>query len=425
MQTDRQYINNIIVVGLNHKTAPVEVREKLAFQEHVIEKALENVITSDNIDETLILSTCNRVEIYAVGECSPEIIKESIVQFISDFHNLDKSLFEDHLYILKNRDAVKHIFRVGSSLDSIVVGEPQILGQLKDAYRIAAENKTTKTILNKLLHKAFFVAKKVRTETKISNSAVSISFAAVELAKKIFESFEDKKILLIGAGEMCELAARHLLSNGATEIYVANRTYDRAETLAQEFNGEAIKFEHVPLFLEKVDIVISSTGAPHYILTADKVKNVVKVRKYKPIFMIDIAVPRDIDPEINNIESIYLYDIDDLRQVVEKNWEARKSEAEKAELIVEQEADSFTDWMESLNVVPVIRNLRESFENIRQSETDKFLKKLNGLDEKQRETVIYLTTSIINKILHKPTVNLKKNSENSYYLEAIKKIFEL
>jgi glutamyl-tRNA reductase len=425
MQIDRKYNYNIVVVGVNHKTAPVDIREKIAFQEHIISNSLKKISSFSQITECLILSTCNRVEIYAVGEESPEEIVDAVLQFISEFHNIDKEQFKDYLYIHKNRDAIRHIFRVGASLDSMVVGEPQILGQLKDAYRIATENKTTKIILNKLLHKAFFVAKKVRTETKISNSAVSISFAAVELAKRIFEDLFDKKILLIGAGEMCELAAKHLLTNGANEIFVANRTFERAENLAKEFNGEAIKFEHIYMFLERVDIVISSTGAPHYILNYDKVKDVIKARKYKPIFMIDIAVPRDIDPKINELENIYLYDIDDLKQVVEKNWEARKNEAEKAELIVMQEADVFMEWIESLNVIPVIKKLRENFEQTRQNETEKILKKLNGLDDNQRELIEYLTKAIINKILHAPTVNLKKNRENSYYIEAIKNIFQI
>ncbi len=416
---------NLIVVGLNHKIAPVEIREKIAFQENVLKKALKSLHSKEHVDECIILSTCNRVEIYAVTNAKEEQVKNDILSFIAEFHNIDIKNFLDYLYFYFNRDAVRHIFRVGASLDSMVLGEPQILGQLKDAYRIATDVRTTKNILNKLLHKAFFVAKKVRTETEISSSAVSISFAAVELAKKIFDTLNNKKIMLIGAGEMCELAARHLLANGANEIFVANRTFERAESLAREFNGNAIAFENINLFLEKIDIVISSTGAPHYILHYDDVKQVIKIRKYKPIFMIDIAVPRDIDPKINDIDGIYLYDIDDLRTVVERNREERQNEAEKAEIIVSQEVDVFMEWIGSLDVVPVIVQLREHFEAIRKKETDKIISKLNGVNDKEKEMIEYLTHSIVNKILHKPMVNLKKNPDNSYFGDAVKKLFEL
>ncbi len=416
---------NIIVVGLNHKTAPVEIREKIAFQEHIIKEAVKELYNIKIISECLILSTCNRVEIYAVSEEDITVLEKEVISFISEFHKIKEELFKEHLYIFKNKDAIRHVFRVGASLDSMVVGEPQILGQLKDAYRFSTDLQCAKIIINKLMHKAFFVAKKVRTETEIASSAVSISFAAVELAKRIFESLNSKKIMLIGAGEMCELAARHLLSNGASEIFVANRTFSRAEALAQEFNGKAVLFDNLYLFLEKTDIVISSTGAPHYIITNEKIKQVIRNRKYKPIFMIDIAVPRDIEPEINNIEGVYLYDIDDLRQVVEKNWESRKNEAEKAELIVLQETENFIEWIKSLNVVPVIKKLRKKFEDTRIAETEKFLKKLNGLDKEQKELINYLTHSIVHKLLHEPSVNLKKNANAGNYIEAIKDIFNL
>ncbi len=416
---------NLLVVGVNHKIAPVEIREKIAFQEFAIKDALKKLYSSDSISECMILSTCNRVEIYIVSTLDKEKLEKFIISYISDFHDIPEKEFTKYLYFHFEKEAIRHIFRVGASLDSMVVGEPQILGQLKDAYRIATEVRTTKHILNKLLHKSFFVAKKIRTETEISSSAVSISFAAVELSKRIFETLNNKKILIIGAGEMCELAARHLLNNGASEIYVANRTFARAENLAKEFGGKAISFDNLYLFLEKVDIVISSTGAPHYILNYDRVKNVMKVRKYKPIFMIDIAVPRDIDPAINELESIYLYDIDDLKAVIEKNWEARRHEAEKAEMIVLQEVEVFMDWLRSLDVLPVIVKLREYFENVRKEETSKFLKKMNGISEKEKENIEYLTQLITHKLLHKPSVNLKKNADAGIYSEAVKTIFEL
>ena len=272
-------LNNIVLCGVNHKTAPVEIREKIAFQEHILKNALTKLYSNKNINECLILSTCNRVEIYVVSNLEPEKVKKEIIDFISQFHEISPEKFVDHLYFYVNYEAIRHIFRVGSSLDSLVVGEPQIIGQLKDAYRFAVNTKTTGTILNKLLHRAFFVAKKVRTETEIANSAVSISFAAVELAKKIFETLDYKKILLIGAGEMCELAAKHLISNGASEIFVTNRTYEKAMELANEFKGSAVNFENRYLIMEKVDIVISSTGAPHFVVDYNKVKEIAKNRK--------------------------------------------------------------------------------------------------------------------------------------------------
>ncbi len=422
-------LNNIVLCGVNHKTAPVEIREKIAFQEHILRDALKKLISNENINECLILSTCNRVEIYVVSQLQPESIKNEIVKFISEFHNISPEKFLEHLYFYVNYEAIRHIFRVGSSLDSLVVGEPQIIGQLKDAYRFAVDTKTTGTILNKLLHRAFFVAKKVRTETEIANSAVSISFAAVELAKKIFESLDYKKILLIGAGEMCELAAKHLISNGASEIYVTNRTYERAVELAEEFRGSAVNFENRYLIMEKVDIIISSTGAPHFIVEYDKVKEIAKGRKYKPLFMIDIAVPRDIDPKINEIDGIYLYDIDDLKDIVERNILARKNEAEKAEIIVAQEAQKFLKWLESLDITPLIIEFREKFEKIAEEEKNKYIKKLNGLGDKEKDIINQMVNVIVHRILHEPSVNLKNfqelNLTKTEVENVLKKIFNI
>ncbi len=422
-------LNNIVCCGVNHKTAPVEIREKIAFQEHKLKDALEKLHSNNFIDEALILSTCNRVEIYIVSQLEPEKIKEEIVNFIAEFHSIEPKKFVEHLYFYINYEAIRHIFRVGSSLDSLVVGEPQIIGQLKDAYRFAVNTKTTGTILNKLLHRSFFVAKKVRTETEIANSAVSISFAAVELAKKIFDSLDNKKILLIGAGEMCELAAKHLISNGASEIFVTNRTYERAVELSEEFNGSPVNFENRYLFLEKVDIVISSTGAPHFVVEYSHVKEIVKQRRYKPLFMIDIAVPRDIDPKINELDGVYLYDIDDLKDVVERNLLSRKSEAEKAEVIVAQEAQKFLKWLESLDITPIIVNFREKFETIAKEEKNKYLKKLNGLGDREKEIINQMVNVIVHRILHEPSVNLKNFQElNLTKIEVenvMKKIFNI
>ncbi len=422
-------LNNIVLCGVNHKTAPVEIREKIAFQENILRDALTQLKSNENINECLILSTCNRVEIYVVSQLQPEKIKDEIIKFISEFHKISPAKFVEHLYFYVNYEAIRHIFRVGSSLDSLVVGEPQIIGQLKDAYRFAVDTKTTGTILNKLLHRAFFVAKKVRTETEIANSAVSISFAAVELAKKIFESLDYKKILLIGAGEMCELAAKHLISNGANEIYVTNRTFERAVELAEEFKGSAVNFENRYIVMEKVDIIISSTGAPHFVVEYDEVKKISKNRKYKPLFMIDIAVPRDIDPKVNEIEGVYLYDIDDLKDIVERNILARKNEAEKAEIIVAQEAQKFLKWLESLDITPLIVEFREKFEKIAEEEKNKYFKRLNGIGDKEKEIINQMVNVIVHRILHEPSINLKNfqelNLTKTEVENVLKKIFNI
>ena len=417
-------VNNIVCCGLNHKTAPVEVREKIAFQEYKLKDALKNLINIEGIDECMILSTCNRVEIYVTSSNPPEEIKSKIISFISEFHNINPEKFKTHLYFHVNYEAIRHIFRVGSSLDSLVVGEPQIIGQIKDAYRFAVRCKTTGTILNKLLHRTFFVAKRVRTETEIANSAVSISFAAVELAKKIFETLKNKKILLIGAGEMCELAAKHLISNGAREIYVANRTFEKAIELAEEFSGTPVSFENKYLIMEKVDIVISSTGAPHYVVEFEEVNEISKLRKHKPLFMIDIAVPRDIDPKINEIEGVYLYDIDDLKEIVERNILARKSEAEKAEVLVSQEAQKFLKWLESLDITPLIVKFREKFEKIAEEEKNKYIKKLNGLGDKENEIINQMVNVIVHRILHEPCVNLKNFQELNLTKSEVENVFK-
>ncbi|HDY88671.1 MAG TPA: glutamyl-tRNA reductase, partial [bacterium] len=342
---------NILVIGLNHKTAPIEVREKVAFDGPKLDEAIAALKNSAEVKENIILSTCNRVEIYAnVNGLDSGI--ESIKEFISNFHEVPRDLLDKSLYIHKGAEAVKHMYRVASSLDSMIVGEPQILGQLKDAYDTALKNKSTGVFLNKLMRKSVSVAKRIRTETKIAESAVSISFAAVELAKKIFDDLSTKSFMLIGAGEMAELAARHLINNGVKDVYVTNRTIARAEELATEFNGKVIPFESFIQELQHTDIVICSTGAPHYILMKDHVHQTMKARKQKSVFIIDISVPRNIDPEINDLDNVYLYDVDNLQGVIETNIQERAKEAEKAEKIVNEEIGSFLKWNDSLAATP-------------------------------------------------------------------------
>jgi glutamyl-tRNA reductase len=416
-----------VIIGLNHETAPLEMRERLAFQESKIEEALCQSRSLASLKENMILSTCNRVEICAAA-LETERASVDLKDFLSQYHHIPLKDFEKNLYVFSGEEAVRHVFRVASSLDSMVKGEPQILGQIKDAYGTAAKSKACGLLLNKLLHRAFHVAKRVRTETRIGNSAVSVSFAAVELAKKIFGALERKTVLLIGAGEMCELAARHLVSGGAEKVLVTNRTHERAVALAREFNGEPVPFADISQGLRRADIVISSTGSPHHILTHDQVAKVLRDRKQKPIFFIDIAVPRDIDPSVNDIENAYLYNMDDLQQVVNQNIQDRELEARKAEAIVEEEVAKFVHWYRTLDMTPTIVALRKKFEEIRKKELEKTLSLHPNLSEKEKKSLEALTSAIINKILHEPLTLLKQGQENGaaeLYLDTLQTLFGL
>lgn len=418
---------NIIVVGLSHKTTPIEIREKISFPENKINESLEQLHKYEEIHECIIVSTCNRVEIYAVVKNIHDGIKD-IKYFISSCHQLSIEQFDKHLYTHNDDEAIKHIFRVTCSLDSMVVGEPQILGQIKDAYALAMEDNFTSLILNKLMKKSFSVAKRIRTETAIAKNAVSISFAAVELAKKIFGGVDDKVVMLIGAGEMGELAAHHLVNSGVKKVLVSNRTYQRAVDLAEKFCGSPVKFDVMNDYLVETDIVISSTGAPHYVLKKSEIEKVIIKRKNKPMFLIDIAVPRDIEPTVNEIDNVYLYDIDDLQTVVNANIKGRMKEAVKAEAIIEKEVGQFSSWLSTLEVVPTIVSLREKMEEIRQTEFKKTLSKLTSISDKEKEILNKLTSSIVNKILHDPLIVLKKQSESdngTIYVEVARKLFKL
>jgi len=421
---------NVIVVGLSHKTAPVDVREKITFPADGIDKPLKMVKDIPACYESMILSTCNRVEIYAAVKDADKAAG-GIKKFMSEYKDIPLEKFTEHVYVYEGEDAIKHTFRVASSLDSMVVGEPQILGQIKDAYEYASEFNTAGLILNKLMHKAFSVGKKVRTETKIASSAVSISFAAVELGRKIFGDLDGKVAMLIGAGEMCELAAKHLMNNGVTKVYVTNRTFSRAEKLAEEFEGEAIPFDEFYDHLHKIDIIVSSTGAPNFVIHHEHVAKVIKERRNKPMFLIDIAVPRDIDPKINDIDNVYVYNIDDLQTVVASNIKERRKEAIKAEHIVEHEIGKFFNWIKNLNVVPTIVAIRKKFDDIRKNELDKTLSALNGkLPPEGEKALEAMTSAIINKIIHKPITMLKEanrddDMDSELYIDTIMEMFDL
>jgi glutamyl-tRNA reductase len=416
---------NIFVLGLNHKTADLDVRERLAFNGTKLDEGLIGINALPEIKEAVILSTCNRVEIYA-SVTDTRKAAELIKDFISEFHGIKRDSLETALYIHENIPAVKHLFRVAASLDSMVVGEPQILGQLKDAFDFSLQKKATGVLLNKLMKKAISVAKRIRTETKIAENAVSISFAAVELAKKIFEDLSTKSFMLLGAGEMAELAARHLMNNGVKDVIVANRTYETGCNLAKEFNGRAVKFEDFPHEMVNADIVICSTGASKYVLLKDQMHKVMKERKHKPVFIIDISVPRNIDPEINGIDNVYLYDVDDLHGVVDSNKQERQKEADKAEAIITEEVETFQKWLSSLDAIPTIVALRERADGIKKEEIEKLLNKFPALGEKERTAVEYMANALINKLIHPPTAALKEDSEDKDILVAtIKRLYGL
>ncbi len=415
----------IAVVGLNHKTADVELREKLAFNGPKLEEGLLSIKAIPGIKEAAILSTCNRVEIYLTVADLQQAFS-SLKDFLVQFFDLRRDSLDTALYLHEEMLAVKHIFRVASSLDSMVLGEPQILGQLKDAFDFALEKKTTGALLNRLLKKAISVAKRVRTETRIASSAVSISFAAVELAKKIFTDLSDKSFMLLGAGEMAELAAKHMMNNGIQEIAVANRTYERGCELAHEFNGKAIRFEDFPERLADTDILICSTGAPVFVLLKEHMQKAMKARKQKPVFLIDISVPRNIDPEINEMDNVYLYNVDDLNDVVDTNKQERQKEAEKAEEIVEEEIETFKKWLSTLDSVPAVVALREKADAIRKEELERFLNRFPGLGEKERKAIEGLSSAIMNKLIHGPTIALKDDAEDKDIMIAvIKRLYGL
>lgn len=416
---------SILVVGLNHKTADVEVREKLAFNGSRLEEGLLRIKELPEIDEAVILSTCNRVEIYA-GAGDPDKAFEAVKSFLSEFHCIGRPALETSLYRHIDDYAVRHIFMVASSLDSMVVGEPQILGQMKDAFEFALAKKATGMLLNKLMKKAISVAKRVRTETGIADNAVSISFAAAQLAKKIFTDLSEKSFMLLGAGEMAELAAKHMIGFGVKEVIVVNRTYERGCELAKEFNGRAAGFDNLLTELVEADIVICSTGARHYVIEKEEMQQVMKKRRQRPVFIIDISVPRNIAPEINSLDNVYLYDVDDLQGVVEANISERKKEAEKAEGIIEEEIAAFNKWMSSLDSVPTIVALREKAEGIKREEFERLINKFPDLEEKERKAIEYMATAIVNKLIHSPTAALKEDTEDRDILvAAVRKLYGL
>ena len=418
----------IILVGLNHRTAGVEVREQFALTD--VEHVEKGLMAHCPVQECMALSTCNRVEIVAVTrDASEREAMDAIVAYWSGVCKGAPELLKENTYRYADLEAVEHLFTVASSLDSMVMGEPQILGQLKDAYRKAVDEGAAKTIINRLLHKSFSVAKRVRTETAIASSAVSISFAAVELARKIFGNLSGTSAMLVGAGEMAELAATHLLQNGVQSIIIANRTFSRAKELASSLGGEPIQIESMPDRLHEVDIVISSTGSPVAVIKFKDVKQVLKRRKHKPMFFIDIAVPRDIDPDVNQLDNVYLYDIDDLKEVVEENMAQRQEEAGKARAVVGAETATFSNWLNSLELQPTIVDLVDRGEEIALRELNKTLKKIGPVDDRTQKALETLVLSIGRKALHEPICFLKRRTQEEgsaeRFIDLARRMFNL
>lgn len=415
------------ITGLNHRTAPVEVRERVAFNEQTLAAAMEVLKRQPGVLEGVILSTCNRVEVAIAAEETTDC--ERLVEgFLSETRNVPREYLAPHLYHFDDQEAIRHLFRVAASLDSMVIGEPQILGQLKDAYQAAKAAGTVNSFLDTVFTRAFSVAKRVRSETLIGQSAVSISYAAVEMAREIFGSLKGRTILLVGAGKMSELAARHLHRAGADRILVTNRTHSRAVEMAEIFNARIIEYERFTQVLPEVDILIASSGAPHYILKREELQRVLPQRKNRPMFLIDIAVPRNIDPTINTLDHIFLYDIDDLGRVVEQNRKDRMKEAEQAETIIAEEVEKMMSRLRTREVVPTIVGLQEMLEQIRTAEVERIRPKLGTLTTQQEEAIDALTRGIINKIAHAPITELRKQAgspHGTHVVDTIRKMFRL
>lgn len=403
----------IILVGLNHKTAPVEVRERLAFTDEACADSLRALVDGEVVREGLIVSTCNRVEVLAAatGPRGAETA-ERLSRFLGTVRSLPFEAFSGHLYTHADEAAVRHVFRVASSLDSLVVGEPQVLGQVRHAYSLAVEAGTAGRVLHKLIHQALHVAKRVRNETGIAASAVSISYTAVELGRKIFGSLKGVTVLLVGAGEMAELAAQHLASAGASRVLVANRTYETAQALAVKFGGEAVEFDALEKYLGEADIVICSTGAQHYVVTPEMAERARQSRRNRPAFFIDISVPRNVDPAVSKLGNLFVFDVDDLEAVVASNIREREREAERAELIVESEVMQFQQALRNLDIGPAVGALREKLRGIAREEFQRQRGRLGDLTPEQEQAIEAMLMSAVNKISH-PVINRMRRSYDS------------
>lgn len=415
----------LYLTGLNHRTAPVEVRERIAFEDHALPAALASLKSRPGLLEGMILSTCNRVEIAATVEDDAD---SAVEIFLAESRAVDREWVLPYLYRYSGSDAIRHLFRVASSLDSMIVGEPQILGQLKSAYAVAKEHGALNGFLDQVMTRAFNVAKRVRSETEIGEKAVSVSYAAVGLARDIFGSLDEKRVLVVGAGKMAESALRHFRRGGVSEILITNRTRERSEALALEHSGRVIDYESFYAALPEVDILLTSSGAPHYIVTRDQMRGVIARRKNRPMFLIDIAVPRNIEPEVNDLDNVFLYDIDDLDKTVRQNLEDRNQVAEEAETIILEEVERMMQRLRSREAVPAIVSLQQHLENMRSAEIEKMRGRLGPMTPQQQEALEALTRGIVNKIAHGAITELRRSAsepDGAYLTDLIRKLFRL
>src|SRR5271156_5232222 len=412
---------NIVLLGLNHKTAPIALRERLAIGPHQLEEATRSLMQAPGVIEGMILSTCNRVELLT----SQEPDAPHLLDFLGNYFGIERQMLAPHLYEYRQQDAVRHLFRVACSLDSMVIGEPQILGQVKSSYLTARSAGAIRGHLDRVLQRAFVVAKRVRSETQIGSSSISIASVAVELARKIFGSLEGKKILLVGAGKMSEQAARHLMGQGAGAVLVANRTHERAAQMAARFGGRALRFDELYAHADQADIVITSTGSALPVFRREHAQQFMQQRRGRPMFFIDIAVPRDVDPEVNKLDGIFLYDIDDLQSVAGSHLKERGKEAEVAEAMILAEVTNYQRRLHALNVAPEIMELQQSAEQIRQAELRRVASRLQTLSPEQQAAVEALTRGLVNKFLHQPVQAIKAAATegNVVAVDAIREAF--
>jgi len=417
----------LFLTGLNHKTAPVELRERLAFRQDALAAALSELLARPGLEEGLILSTCNRVEVAATAEEEVDV-RGLLERFLAEASGVPLETFGPFLYHYQDREAIRHLFRVAASLDSMIVGEPQILGQLKAAYAVAKAQGAVDSLLESVLTRAFSVAKRVRAETGIGESGVSVSWAAVELARDIFGSLEGRRVLLLGAGKVAQLAARRLHRSGVRQIFVANRTYERAREMAAEFQGAVVEYARFLPALPEMDILITSTSATDYLLCKSDMRKVMEARRNRPVFLIDIAVPRNVEPAVNELDGVFLYDIDDLEQVVQASLGERRKRAELAEQIVAEEVERMVSRLRAREVVPTIVSLQVQLEQIRAAEMERVRGKLGALTPQQEEALESLTRGLVNKIAHGPISELRRQAghpDGLSIIDALRKAFRL
>ncbi|WP_219837991.1 glutamyl-tRNA reductase [Paenibacillus sp. R14(2021)] len=409
---------HIMVVGLNYRTAPVEVRERFTFADRDLPEALKQLKQTKSIMECVIVATCNRTELYAVVD-RPHLCGHYIRSFMEKWFKTPREDFTSDLYMHEDEKAIEHLFRVTSGLDSMVIGETQILGQVKDAFLLAQEQKTTGTLFNSIFKQSVTLAKKAHSDTAVGEAAVSVSYAAVELGKRIFGQFGGKTVMIVGAGKMSELTAKHLYSSGVKKVFVVNRTYDRAVQLADKFNGTPLDMKEAVARLHETDIVISSTGSDGYVLTREQVTAAMQKRKSRPLFMIDIAVPRDLDPAIASVENVFLYDIDDLEGIVESNMEQRRQEAAKIEVLIEAEVEAYRQWYKTLGVAPLIQALQTKAAAIHAETMDSLTNKLPDLGDRELKIIHKLTKSIVNQMMHDPILRVKEMAGEKHADQAM------